>query len=99
MRCDVYFKRAYDALKDDGVFFCDMFGGPEAQEETKEKTKHKSTDFPISGIRPNFTRLQISFAVNPFPFQRWIEDQEGVHLRVATLVRAGIARIVARSRI
>ena len=35
-----YFKRAYDALKDDGVFFCDMFGGSEAFEETKEKTKH-----------------------------------------------------------
>ena len=29
-----YFRRAYEALKDDGVFFCDMFGGPEAQEET-----------------------------------------------------------------
>ena len=35
-----YFRRAYDALKDDGVFFVDMFGGPESQEETKEKTKH-----------------------------------------------------------
>ncbi len=40
-----YFKRAYDALKDDGVFFCDMFGGPESQEETKEKTKHKKHGF------------------------------------------------------
>jgi SAM-dependent methyltransferase len=40
-----YFKRVYDALKDDGVFFCDMFGGPEAQEETKEKTKHKKHGF------------------------------------------------------
>ncbi len=36
-----YFKSSYDALKDDGVFFVDLFGGPEAQEETKEKTKHK----------------------------------------------------------
>ena len=36
-----YFKRAYDSLKDDGVFFVDMFGGYEAQEETKEKTKHE----------------------------------------------------------
>ncbi|MFQ5547819.1 MAG: class I SAM-dependent methyltransferase [Woeseia sp.] len=36
-----YFKRAYDALKDDGLFFVDLFGGPEAQEETKEKTKYK----------------------------------------------------------
>ena len=40
-----YFKRAYAALKDDGVFFCDMFGGPEAQEETREKTKHKKHGF------------------------------------------------------
>lgn len=36
-----YFRRAHAALADDGVFFIDLFGGPEAQEETKEKTKHK----------------------------------------------------------
>jgi cyclopropane fatty-acyl-phospholipid synthase-like methyltransferase len=36
-----YFKRAHTALVDDGVFFVDLFGGPEAQEETKEKTRHK----------------------------------------------------------
>jgi SAM-dependent methyltransferase len=35
-----YFRAAHAALKDDGVFFVDMFGGPEAQEVTKEKTKH-----------------------------------------------------------
>ena len=40
-----YFEKAFDATKDDGVFFCDMFGGPEAQEETKEKTKHKKHRF------------------------------------------------------
>jgi SAM-dependent methyltransferase len=40
-----YFKRVHEALDDDGVFFCDMFGGPEAQEETKEKTKHKKHGF------------------------------------------------------
>lgn len=40
-----YFKRAHAALKDDGVFFVDMFGGPEAQEETKEKTKFKEHGF------------------------------------------------------
>jgi hypothetical protein len=34
-------RRAYDALGDDGVLFLDMFGGPESQEETKEKTKNK----------------------------------------------------------
>ncbi len=36
-----YFRRAYEALEDDGVLFVDMFGGPESQEETREKTKHK----------------------------------------------------------
>jgi SAM-dependent methyltransferase len=35
-----YMRRCYDALKDDGVLFMDMFGGPESFEETKEKTKH-----------------------------------------------------------
>jgi SAM-dependent methyltransferase len=40
-----YFKCAYDSLKDDGVFFVDLFGGPEAQEETKEKTKYKKHGF------------------------------------------------------
>ena len=35
-----YFKRAYQSLKEDGLFFVDLFGGYEAQEETKEKTKH-----------------------------------------------------------
>jgi SAM-dependent methyltransferase len=35
-----YFKRAYEGLKDDGIFFTDLFGGYEAQEETREKTKH-----------------------------------------------------------
>jgi SAM-dependent methyltransferase len=62
-----YFEKAYDAIKDDGVFFCDMFGGPEAQEETKEKTKHKkhgysyiwhqATFHPIT----NFIRCHIHF--------------------------------------
>jgi hypothetical protein len=36
-----YFKRAHTALVDDGVFFIDLFGGAQAQEEIKEKTKHK----------------------------------------------------------
>lgn len=34
-----YFRSAYAALKDDGIFFIDLFGGPEAFEETREKTK------------------------------------------------------------
>jgi SAM-dependent methyltransferase len=44
-RMRAYFERVRDSLKDDGVFFCDLFGGPEAQEETKEKTKHKKHGF------------------------------------------------------
>ncbi len=36
-----YFRRCFEALKDDGVLFLDLYGGPEAQEETKEKTKYK----------------------------------------------------------
>lgn len=35
-----YFERVRDSLKDDGVFFVDVFGGSEAMEETREKTKH-----------------------------------------------------------
>jgi cyclopropane fatty-acyl-phospholipid synthase-like methyltransferase len=40
-----YMRRCYDALKDDGVLFMDMFGGPESMEETKEKTKHKGFSY------------------------------------------------------
>jgi len=36
-----YFRSVYDSLKDDGVFFLDAFGGYEAFEEMKEKTKYK----------------------------------------------------------
>ncbi len=35
-----YFRRIRDTLKDDGVFFLDAFGGYEAYEEMKEKTKY-----------------------------------------------------------
>jgi len=62
-----YFERAHEALKDDGVFFCDLFGGPEAQEETKEKTKHKKHGFSYvwhqAKFNPitNFIRCHIHF--------------------------------------
>jgi SAM-dependent methyltransferase len=36
-----YMRHCYEALKDDGVLFMDMFGGPESFEETREKTKYK----------------------------------------------------------
>jgi SAM-dependent methyltransferase len=62
-----YFKKAHAALVDDGVFFCDMFGGPEAQEETKETTKHKEYGFSYiwhqAKFHPitNFIRCHIHF--------------------------------------
>ncbi len=40
-----YFKRAREALTDDGLFFIDLFGGGEAHEETREKTKFKELGF------------------------------------------------------
>jgi SAM-dependent methyltransferase len=60
-----YFRRCYEALKDDGVLFLDMYGGPEAQEETKEKTKykkftyiwHQATFHPVT----HFVRCHIDF--------------------------------------
>src|SRR5690606_41758971 len=35
-----YFKRVRSALVRDGLFFLDAFGGPEAQDVQKERTKH-----------------------------------------------------------
>ncbi len=40
-----YFRRAREALTDDGLFFIDLFGGGEAHEETREKTKFKELGF------------------------------------------------------
>ena len=52
-----YFGRIRDALKPDGVFFLDAFGGYEAYEEMKEKTKYDNFTYiweqarysPVSG--------------------------------------------------
>jgi SAM-dependent methyltransferase len=35
-----YMRSCRESLKDDGILFLDMFGGPESFEETKEKTKY-----------------------------------------------------------
>ena len=52
-----YFSSVYAALKDDGIFFLDAFGGYEAFEEMKEKTKndgfsyiwHQAKYYPVTG--------------------------------------------------
>lgn len=36
-----YFKKVYNGLADDGIFFLDAFGGYEAFQEMEESTKHK----------------------------------------------------------
>lgn len=40
-----YFRSVHGALKDDGIFFMDAFGGYEAFEEMKEKTKYKGFSY------------------------------------------------------
>lgn len=35
-----YLTRCRESVRDGGLLFLDMFGGPESMEETKEKTKH-----------------------------------------------------------
>ena len=52
-----YYRRVREGLVDDGVFFLDIYGGSEAYEETKEKTKydnftyiwHQDVYEPITG--------------------------------------------------
>jgi len=56
-----YFKSVYAALVDDGIFFLDAYGGYEAYQELKEKTKYKDFTYiwhqsrynPITGIARN----------------------------------------------
>lgn len=60
-----YMRRCYEALKDDGILFMDLFGGPEAFEETKEKTRlegfsyiwHQARFHPVT----NHIRCHIHF--------------------------------------
>ena len=35
-----YFERSFHALKKEGIFFLDLFGGPEAHQELEEETRH-----------------------------------------------------------
>lgn len=35
-----YFDKSFHALKKDGIFFLDLFGGPEAHQELEEETEH-----------------------------------------------------------
>jgi len=60
-----YFRQIRDTLKDDGIFFIDVFGGSESMEETKEKTKHEGFTYvweqAIFHPVTNFMRCHIHF--------------------------------------
>ena len=70
-----YFENSLSALKQDGIFFLDLFGGPEAHQELIEKTEHdeftyiwhQSEFYPLS----HFIQCSISFE---FPDASVIED-------------------------
>lgn len=61
-----YFKAVYRALVRDGIFFLDAYGGYEAFQELKEKTKYKDFTYiweqyrynPISGIAKNYIHFK-----------------------------------------
>lgn len=40
-----YFKKVREGLKDDGVFFLDLFGGTDAYEESVEETEHDNFSY------------------------------------------------------
>ncbi|HZD52217.1 MAG TPA: class I SAM-dependent methyltransferase [Woeseiaceae bacterium] len=95
-----YFRRCFDALKDDGVLFLDMYGGPEAQEETKEKTRYKNFTYiwHQAKFRPvtHFVRCHIHFK---FPDGSRIKKAFSYEWRLWTapeirelLLEAGFAR-------
>ncbi len=60
-----YFKRSLVALKTDGIFFLDIFGGPEAHQKLEERTEHDEFTYiwSQSEFHPltNFIRCKISF--------------------------------------
>ncbi len=61
-----YFKGIYKALVKDGIFFLDAYGGYEAYQELKEKTKQKNFTYiwdqnrynPINGIAKNYIHFK-----------------------------------------
>lgn len=96
-----YFRHVREGLADDGVFFLDAFGGYEAFQEIREKTRHKGFDYiwehasynPISGEMvchihfrfPDGSRLKKAFT---YDWRLWTlpEIQELLH-------EAGFARV------
>lgn len=63
-----YFKRVRASLNDDGVFFLDLFGGPESQTLQEEETEHEGFsyiwDLDYFDAITNDCRFYIHFDVN-----------------------------------
>lgn len=96
-----YARRCRAALKDDGILFLDMFGGPESFEETKEKTKYDDFTYVWhqAEFRPvtNYMRCHIHFK---FPDGSRIKNAFTYEWRLYTapelrdiLLEAGFQRI------
>ena len=66
-----YFARARAALVDDGVFFIDLFGGSQAQDEMKERTKHKGFTYiwDQAEFHPVTHHIRVTFT-STFPMAR-----------------------------
>ena len=60
-----YFEKSFHALKKDGIFFLDLFGGPEAHQELEEETEHDNFTYiwSQSSFHPltNHINCHISF--------------------------------------
>tara|TARA_R110000782_G_scaffold10851_1_gene33551 strand:+ start:4232 stop:5065 length:834 start_codon:yes stop_codon:yes gene_type:complete len=61
-----YFKSIYNALVEDGIFFLDAYGGYEAFQEMKEKTKNEYCTYiwdqhkysPVTGVAKNYIHFK-----------------------------------------
>ena len=90
-----YFKRVHAALRPDGVFFLDAFGGPEASDLQKEKTKLDGFTYVWDQARVR-ARHEPHRLPHPLQVPGRLEDQAGVHIRLAPLDAARAPRAAAR---
>ena len=90
-RCATISRASRKALNPDGLFFLDSFGGPDASDIPKEKTKHRRLHLRLGAGRVRAghgpDRLPHSLQVSGR-----VEDQTRVHLRLAAVDAARAAR-------
>jgi len=59
-----YFKKVHESLEDDGVFFLDIFGGPDSQTVMREKTKHEDFNYYWDCKKFNPINNECTFAIH-----------------------------------